>query len=230
MTPKSVFLKAMCAALLINAAPPVRGETFAVKLGKITLGQLTYSRNSKGQTLQSTLANTPLGVFNGTFMGTSRPGKSADHSRVTEFVGISKSSRKSRKVEVQIGVIRALSTIVTPTSEETPLSDPARVPTGVVDPVTAIGQLLTAKGCPKIISIYDGRRAIALLPTGVETGETTLICNITYQVIAGPGHLSPLKITTAKMRVTYRLQDTTQALTQIRLGSGIFNLVLDHVD
>ena len=70
-------------------ASPLAAETYAVSLGGKTLGQLSYDDAGKKLTLSSTLNNTPLGVFNGTFVGTSTG--SADTS---SFSGDSKSSRK----------------------------------------------------------------------------------------------------------------------------------------
>ena len=209
---------ALCAAL------PAQAADFSVNLGDTMLGQLSFQRAASGETVKSWLNNTPLGVFNGTFTGTSRNAGAA----VREFVGVSQSSRKSRKVTVQISKGRAISTTVTPASEETDLSDIARVPDSVINPVQAIGYLIDADGCPQVIRIYDGRRVIALTPKAAQSGTDTLICDISYTVIAGPGHLSPLRIASANMRLTYATAGQ-QNLRQIRMRSGIFTVTLDRL-
>ncbi len=219
-------LKVMLACCLMISPQIALAETFAIQLGKTTLGELRYSANSKGATLTSTLANTPLGVFNGTYEGTSRPAKAADGTQALRYVGVGKSSRKTRSVDVLFAAGRALETIVIPAKEETTLSDPQKVRGAVTDPVRAIGLLTTAIGCPARINIYDGRRVITLSPTAQERQDTLLICALSYTVTAGPGHLSPLKIAKAKMQVTYSTANNDQQIQNITLGAGMFNLVL----
>jgi hypothetical protein len=207
---------------LSTVAVPATAQEFSVNLGGSKLGSLVYARGAGGESVTSTLDHTPLGVFDGTFKGTSRP---AGGGR--EFVGVSRSSRKGRRVQVQIDGGRAVAVAVTPPEELTELSDPARAPAGVVDPVAAIGLLVAAQGgCPGQIGIYDGRRAIALVPEGQATEDGLLRCDIAYRVVAGPGHLSPLKIKSARMRLTYGVAQGRQELREFRLSSGIFTVVL----
>lgn len=212
------FPALLCIAFL---AAPAQADTFRVLLGGKALGQLSYAQQGNKSTLRSTLDNTPLGVFNGTFTGTSAGGT---------FTGDSKSSRKQRRVVVKISKGRAISTDVAPADELTKLSDPALVPAGVLDPVRAIGQLMTAKGCPAAMRLYDGRRVVALSPTGQQRTDNALVCSMSYKVIAGPGHLSPLRISNAKMQLGYGVQGTVQKLHQIKISSGIFKLSLDRQD
>lgn len=211
------------------AAASAQAETFAVSLSKVSLGHLSYTSTPSSATLKATLSNTPLGVFDGTFSGTSKPTSAADGSPAMAYAAISKSSRKSRQVQVQIAKGRALATNVTPPSEATTLSDPAQAPKNITDPARAIGVLINASGCPARVNIYDGRRAIALIPKGAETKDGKLVCKISYKVTAGPGHLSPLKISKAKMTVTYNTTNG-QSIQQITLGSGPFNLVLERTE
>ncbi|MEH6644538.1 hypothetical protein [Sulfitobacter sp.] len=210
----------LCAALL---AAPVSAETFSVSLGGKALGQLSYSEVGNKSTLSSTVDNTPLGVFNGTFTGTST-GSSAK----SLFTGDSRSSRKQRVVKVNLAKGRATSTDVTPAEEQTELSDVARVPADVMDPVRAMGQLFRAKGCPAPIQMYDGRRVVSMRSDiGTKTAGT-LTCNLRYKVIAGPGHLSPLGISSAKMQLSYSITDGGQNLQQMKVSSGIFGIRLDR--
>ena len=208
-----------CVLLL---AAPAGAETFDVALGKKKLGTLSYSVSGPKTTLRSTLDNTPLGVFNGSFVGND----TGSSSRNT-FVGNSKSSRKQRIVTVQIAKGKAVNTDITPASERTDLSEITKVQSGVINPVRAIGQLITANDCPAKMRLYDGRRVIALSPTGKSQSGDTLVCSMSYKVVAGPGHLSPLSISSAKMQLNYEVAAGQQTLQQIQISSGIFKLKLN---
>lgn len=212
----------MCTLLF---ALPASAETFNVSLANTSLGQLEYSEAGRKSTLRSTLDNTPLGVFNGTFTGSS-----AGSAASSRFVGESRSSRKQRVVTVDITKGRATGTAITPADEITELSGIARVPAGVMDPVRAMGQLFRAKGCPAPIQMYDGRRVVTMRSdAGKQTGNT-LTCTVSYKVIAGPGHLSPLGISSARMQLEYITTGGRQSLAQMRISSGIFRLNLVRID
>lgn len=230
MTSKRQWMIAVASAWLLTLASASYAQDFQINLGGKTLGTLSYSQSGKITRLISSMNNTPLGVFNGTFKASSRDGVSSSGKRAQDFLSVSESSRKSRQIGIVIEEGRVISTTITPETEKTQLSDPERVPIGVVDPVTAIGRLINAQGCPKPLTIYDGRRAIALTSNGSKTQDDHLICNIKYTVIAGPGHLSPLYISSVKMQLRYDMKDGAQTLTQMKLGSGLFNLILSRKD
>lgn len=205
-------------------AAPANADTFSVVLGGKSLGQMNISQKGRTVTLRSTLNNTPLGVFNGTFVGTST-GNAGD----TIFVGHSQSSRKGRVVSVEFAKRRAVRTEIRPESEMTNLSDISRVPPSVIDPVRAIGALITAEKCPDAMRMYDGRRVVIFSPDGNRTEGPTRVCDLTYRVIAGPGHLSPLGIKSAKLQLTYTINSDGQSLEQIKVSSGIFRLSFDRM-
>lgn len=209
-------LIAMLAALLL--ASPLAAQTFDVKLGGKTLGTLSYSAKGGDTTLSSTLDSTPMGVFNGTFTGSS--------SAKGQFIGDSKSSRKQRVVTVDIEQGRATSVEVTPADEMTDLSDKSRVPEDVIDPVRTIGAFIAATGCPPSMRMYDGRRVVTLTPQAGKEDGTSLICPMSYKVVAGPGHLSPLGISNAKMELLYDTSSAAQTLQEIKVSSGVFRLKL----
>lgn len=219
------FALLACGMLL---AAPASGETYSVSLGGKMLGQLSYTQSGGTATLRSTLDNTPLGVFNGTFTGTSTgTGTGTGTDASTTFTGNSRSSRKQRVVTVDFAKGRAVGALVTPMDEMTDLSDIARVPDGVMDPVRAMGQLFRAKGCPAPVQMYDGRRVVTMRSdAGTQAGDI-LTCRVNYKVIAGPGHLSPLGISSAELHLSYGMSDG-QALQQIKVSSGIFSITLDR--
>lgn len=216
---------AALACALMLAAAPLGAQTFAVTLGGATLGQLSYELRGQTATLRSTFDNTPLGVFNGTFAGTSR-GSAA----TSTFTGESRSSRKSRIVTVEISEGRARETRVTPEHERTELSDVAMVPAGVRDPVRVIGALIGSAGCPPQVQMYDGRRVVRLSPLAEARAGDVLTCELGYRVIAGPGHLSPLRITSARMQLRYATSAGAQQLRQLTLSSGLFSVTLTRTD
>ncbi len=217
----SAFAPLLCA--LFWLAAPAHAQNFDVVLGNKTLGQMTFDPRGS---LRSTLDNTPLGVFNGTFQSTLQTSANGTET----FTGVSQSSRKSRKVVVEFTQGRTTGINITPDKERTALSDITRVPAGVIDPVTAVGKLIHAKGCPAPLHIYEGRRVIALLPQAAQQNGTQLVCPVSYNVIAGPGHLSPLRISSAKMTLTYAVSGKRQTLRQIALTAGIFTVSLNRTD
>ncbi|WP_299563457.1 hypothetical protein [uncultured Sulfitobacter sp.] len=208
---------------VLALATPVAAQNFDVVLGGKTLGWMAIDTRGAGQ-LRTTLDNTPLGVFNGTFEGTRR----TSGAGTTTFTGISRSSRKSRAVSVNFSEGRATGVDVEPASERTALSDIAQVPAAVTDPITALGALVHANGCPPTQRIYEGRRVIALIPEPAERNGVLLVCPVSYRVIAGPGHLSPLRISSARMRLTYAVSGSRQTLQQIHLSSGIFSVSINR--
>lgn len=217
---------AILALFTLSFAPTAWAETdaiFDIKLGQKTLGAMAYASDPNSEILNTVLSQTPMGAFDGTFIAESK----IDGDR-RNFEAISDSSRKARIVLMSHTAGRAVETTVDPVSEMTPLSDPARVPEGIIDPVQAIGKLIAAPDCPDTIAIYDGRRAIALHPVEATVEGGTQICNMSYRVIAGPGHLSPLKISNAKMKLTYVFTETTRELARIEITSGIFKVALDR--
>lgn len=226
------LISASCSAAFccVFAATFAVADTFEVNLGAKKLGSLTYNRDAKGEQLSSNLNNTPLGVFNGSFAASSQAVHTTSGALEQKYQSISKSSRKTREIALLIAAGHVVETIVTPVSERTELSDVKNVPNGVLDPVGGIGRLIAARGCPKKFTIYDGRRAIRLTPNGASRAENVLTCAIQYKVIAGPGHLSPLYISSVKMQVQYDLSGNQQKLTQMKLGSGLFNLILNRKD
>ena len=216
-------MKRFAVPLLLFLAAPATAETFDVLLGGRSLGQFSFEQRGSTATLRSTLNNTPMGVFNGTFTGTS-----TGNAQNAKFVGDSQSSRKHRVVRVNIAKGRADATDIQPVSEITDLSDVARVPAGVIDPVRVIGALIAAAGCPDTMKMYDGRRVVTLGQKADEAVGDTLTCNMTYRVTAGPGHLSPLGIKSAEFELTYTTGGSGQSLRQIKISSGIFRLTLNR--
>ncbi len=212
----------MACTLLGLGAEAAKADIFNVYLNKTKLGVLALSDRGGTSTLQATLTDTPLSVFDGNYTAESTL-KGNEH----RFESISISSRKTRQIAVRFDGNRAGETLVTPASEMTPLSDPTRVPSGVSDPVRVMATLVAAPKCPQELTFYDGRRVIALTPTEATKDATSETCAMSYKVVAGPGHLSPLKIAKAKVTLTYA--ENPRSLTQFTVGSGIFLVTFKRI-
>lgn len=210
--------------VLAVGATMTNAQTFDVTLGGRSLGSLTYSNADGEAKLRTTLDNTPLGVFDGSFVGTSRRVQADQGATVRQYYSEGVSSRKTRKISVLMDQGRAIETVISPQSERTDLSNPQRITASVVDPVTALGLVISASGCPTSISIYDGRRVIALTPSGSTSQTDVLVCDMDYTVVSGPGHLSPLYIKDISAVLTYDLGASSQNLVNMRFSSGVFAL------
>lgn len=205
------------------ALPAAAEDRFTVRLGKTQLGGLALSQTSRGEiTLNSALNNTPLGVFDGSFKGRSTPAGGSART----YVAFSQSTRKTRMVKFATTDHKVNTVEIVPPKEQTDLSDPEAVPEGVVDPAQGFAKLVSAQDCPGRIDMYDGRRVIALKPSGTEKTNAKLTCNMDYRVIAGPGHLSPLKVRKARMVLTYEISDRDQRLITVSIRSGGFGITL----
>lgn len=208
--------KRALALALIASGSAASAESFSMSLGDRTLGTLDYSVAGGVETMTSTMNNTPLGVFNGTFQG---------KSNGRHYSSASKSSRKTRDISVLFDAGRAIETVVNPADERTELSDPTLAPTGVIDPVATLGRFINTNGCPEAFRIYDGRRAILVLPVASTQTDSTLVCDMSYSVSHGPGHLSPLYLKSISIKLTYDVSGN-QSLSQMQFGAGGFDLTM----
>lgn len=192
LAPLAVFA---CLAATSSAAT----ETFSVLLGGRQIGSLNYAESGQGAELSTVLDHTPLGVADGTFEASSQPVQAPSGEVVRQYIG----ANDERTISVLLDEGTVTETTIDPKSERTKLSDPARVPAGVVDPAMAFGRFLHAGGCPAPFSMYDGRRVISIATTSSEPIEGGVRCSLDYAVTAGPGHLSPLGISSLAMTLTY---------------------------
>lgn len=218
-----LFAKAAVIGVLVSGASFVQAETYSVQLGGRNLGTISYQGGAEAS-LQSTLNNTPMGVFNGTFTATSQQSAVGQ-----QYHSNSSSSRKSRQISVLIKDGRAIDTSVTPASEMTNLSNVGSVPVGVIDPVAAFGRFVSARGCPEAFRFYDGRRAILVSHERDSEVAGQLVCKMNYRVSDGPGHLSPLYIKNITVFLTYDVIGG-QSLRKVVLSAAGFDLNLMRQD
>lgn len=198
------------AAVLALSAGTGAAETtsFRVLLGGRDLGSLQFRSDGRGDGFAADLTarfdNTPLSLANGTFTGSSRPGRTEAGQAAHAYASHSAFSRKNRRISILLSDGAAVATDVQPKDEETALSQPEAVPAGVIDPAMAFQRLLdTREGCPATFRYYDGRRVVQLSFAAPEAAGAGRVCHGAYRVVAGPGHLSPLRITALKIDLTY---------------------------
>jgi hypothetical protein len=205
---------------LLSAPAQAADQTYKVYLGGMELGWLRYSGTLNNARLTSLFDRTPLGVFDGTYEGSSRA-----RSGGAIYRGKSVSTNKNREVEIisdRSGQVTQ--TTITPDKDRTELSIPAAVPRGVLDPVAGFGQFLQQKsGCPKAFKLYDGRRVVQVAPKAATSGAVTS-CVMDYSVILGKGHLSPLYIKHITITMEYDPAIATVGPSVMKLRSGIFGV------
>ncbi|MBP1805665.1 hypothetical protein [Rubellimicrobium aerolatum] len=224
-------MRLLPALVLLLATGAARAETaaFEVRLAGGTLGHMEYETDGpRPSALRTLLDSTPLGVLDGTWEATSRPAPTEDGADALRFRAVTASSRKARTITFDHRGGAVLATGVDPAEDATDLSLPANVPPGVLDPVQAFGRLMApGPGCPEPFRLYDGRRVIEVATTSSETAEDgALVCHADYEVIAGPGHLSPFRFRSFALDLTYRDAGTGPALAEAAVSAGIFTVRL----
>lgn len=213
------------AALLLPAA--AWAEDFRVLLGGAEIGTLSLQGTGEDLALDAGFAGTPLGVADGTYRATSRPARAASGATVRQFLSASDFTSGARTVSVLLDGPRVVETVIDPVGDRSALSDPAAVaaaaPGGVRDPVQVFAALARAGGCPPPLRLYDGRRVaeVGVAQTGGQGGDAT--CRGTYRVVAGPGHLSPLRIASFDLDLAYQ----GGALAAVTVRTGPFELRLE---
>lgn len=197
-------------------------QSYDVKLGGTRIGTLVYDATqggSSGGALRSVLDNTPLGVGNGSFEATALV---ASDGGTVNYTGLSQSSRETRRIDVSFVDGRAADVVIAPPDEATDLSDPARVPLGVIDPVSAFGRLAGGRDCPAPFTFYDGRRVLRVSTTARAVTSSGLRCELDYAVTAGPGHLSPFRFRSLKLVVDY----TSGGMSGMSISTGPFTVTI----
>ena len=213
--PETAVIRPVLAALALCVALPAQAETYAIQLGSRQIGTLQTSGNA----LASTLDNTPLGVANGTFEAGVSAVRLSDGSGAQQFLGRNRGG-KVRDVSVIRQEGRVLDVTVSPAGDATDLSVPAAVPAGVLFPPEAMARLEAAGGCPAPVTMYDGRRVVSISTLSSTQANEETICEMSYRVTAGKGHLSPFNFRSLAMQLAYR----DGALARITVSAGGFDV------
>ncbi|EYD76918.1 hypothetical protein Rumeso_01440 [Rubellimicrobium mesophilum DSM 19309] len=217
---------ALATASLAGAAR-AEATSFQVVLAGSVLGTVDYETDGgRPALLRSNLDNTPLGVLNGTWQAGSQPVRTSEGVDAVQFQAVTASSRKNRTITFLHADGRVLTVQVDPAEDATELSDAAQVPAGVLDPVEAFGRLFETQGCPEAFRLYDGRRVVEVTPAGAEEANGLLTCDMDYEVVAGPGHLSPFRFRSFDLTLTYVRTDGGPVLAEVDVSAGPFTVRL----
>jgi hypothetical protein len=193
-------------------------------LGTAT-AEVSGSGESASYTIRSLLDNTPLGVGDGIFEASSRLARTGSGAVVRQYRSRSAAGNDIRTISLLLDGGKAVETVIAPDGERTDLSDPAKVPDGVLDDAAAFARLVYASDCPAPFRIYDGRRVVQVTTTAAERGAATLTCTVDYRVIAGPGHLSPFHFKSIDLRLSYAVRDgAVSGLDVMEASAGLFTV------
>ena len=214
MTRLSLVAAAVLA--LLPGPAPAEMQTYSMTLGARQIGTLVFESAGRNARLLSRMDNTPLGVADGSFEAVTR----AQGSQVVYF-GKSRGS-KVRDISVTWQAQMVTAVAVTPTREETVMTNAEKVPVGVISPTEGFAVLATGNSCPQPMMVYDGRRVVLMATTSAAQDGDLVTCEMSYRVIMGPGHLSPFRFKSFGMQVVY----ASGALERITMSAGGFDVNL----
>lgn len=205
-------------ALAVLSAGPAfaQAQSYAMMLGNRQLGTLVFDDSGSRVHLLSRLDNTPLGVADGTFEATTQITGDA-----VEYVGQNRGS-KTRDIAITRQGPAVGTVTITPSGDATDMSDPAKVPAGTLTTAEVFGVLAHGKTCPNPMTMYDGRRVVAMATTAMDTTGDTVTCTMSYRVVAGKGHLSPFNFKSLAMQAIYQ----AGALSRVTVSAGGFDVNL----
>lgn len=187
-------------------------QRYKVLLGHRELGTLQFDGKGSNATLLMTIDNTPFGLEDGTFEAVTRAKNGA-----VNYLGKSRGS-DPRTIEIirKADIVTAVT--VTPQSEMTEMSDARKVPAGVISPTEFFETLANGGTCPSPIAMYDGRRVIQMATTSTTENGDSVICDMSYRIIAGPGYIAPLYIKSLSVQLSY----AARRLTRFSISGGGF--------
>tara|TARA_R110002049_G_scaffold301763_2_gene494117 strand:- start:738 stop:1448 length:711 start_codon:yes stop_codon:yes gene_type:complete len=227
---KSLVLLLVALAVVALGVTSVSAQSFELRFGNRFLGTLVYEDDSGETRVAANLSNTPLSLFNGTFEAATRSIHATSGNSLGEYRSLGRSSRNTREIAVVFDRDTVVETRINPLSERTDLSNPINVTDSVIDPVSALGEILSASECPSDLRIYDGRRVILLSSLRSQRVDDILSCELRYSVIAGPGHLSPLYIREISLKLSYVISADTQLLSRMQMSAGLWSLNIIRQD
>jgi hypothetical protein len=212
---RSLLLVAALSGLMAGPAMAEK-QIYTVSLGQRPLGTLQFEGQGRNETLLMSLDNTPFGLENGTFEAmTQAKGDEVD------YFGTSRGSETRdiaivRKANVVTGVT------VTPRSEMTEMTDPGKVPIGVISPTEFFAALANGETCPSPMALYDGRRVVQMATTAMKQDGDSVICDMSYRVAMGPGYVSPFHFKSFGVELAY----TARKLARFSMSGGGFKVNL----
>lgn len=210
------------AALLGGLAGPALAEKldFALSLGARQIGTVVFDGGRGAGRLLATMDNTPMGVADGSFhAATSAQGHTVRYESRSR-------GGKQRDIAVTRRAGQVTEITVTPPQEATSLSDVAQVPRGVISLTEAFAVMALGRDCPDAMTVHDGRRVVHIATAARSDSAGEVRCKMSYDVVMGPGHLSPFRFKSLGMRLAYG----AGALRRMTMSAGGFEVTLTRLD
>lgn len=212
---RTLFALAAFSALITGAAW-AEPQNYAVALGGRQLGTLQFNGQSRNAAFLLSLNNAPFGIKNGTFNAATQ---SAGNE--VNYLGSNRGS-ETRDIVIARTAGQVTSVEITPSSEMTQLSEAKAVPAGVLFPPELFAALANAESCPSPLSLYDGRRVVQIATQAVSQNGASVLCDMSYRVVMGPGYVSPFYLKSFGMDLVY----TAGRLAKASLSGGGFRVHL----
>lgn len=210
--------------LLLPSPALAADQSYKVLLGGAEMGWLRYSGTPDNARISTNFNNTPLAVFDGVYEGSSRT-----RSGETEYQGKSSASAETRDVEIKLTAGKVTEVTIFPVEDRTKYTDPAAVPTGLLDPVAGFVSLLSqTKTCPKPFSLYDGRRVVQVTQKSEDMVGDVRTCVMDYRVALGKGHLFPLSVKNVIITLIYDPNIANIGPSQLSLSAGLFRVTFQR--
>jgi len=211
------ILFSITAFLALIAGPTwAEPQNYAVSLGGRQLGTLQFNGQSRNAAFLLTLNNAPFGIKNGTFNAVTET-----EGDTTDYLGTNRGS-ETRDIAITRRTDQVASVTIAPASEMTEMSDAGMVPAGIVFPPELFAALAEAETCPSPLAVYDGRRVVQIATEAVKQEGETVVCDMSYRVVMGPGYVSPFYLKSFGMQLMY----TDRKLARASMSGGGFKVHL----
>jgi len=224
--------------LILAPLCPVSAQTqeravFDVTAAGFSYGDMTMEYREKSGRYEFIVESQARGIlgfltrshYTGSSRGRVLPGGKFD---TDYFQATSHRLFKNRDVEVTFRDARPDRVSVTPRSEMTFMSDPAKVPAGRIDSLSYLARMLRPLGsnCPGTGDLYDGRRMSQITFTASRSEGGKLVCTGTYRIVKGPDHTLQKGKRQFGLSLVYKRLGDALELREALFVSGSLELLL----
>ena len=165
-------------------------------IGTIKIREVT-STDGRVIHINGKILSSPFKVFNGQFEYTTiitELNKAASRIHYKSSVD---ATFKKRRINYWVKNDSLIAVDIYPENEKTKFTNPKKIDFEFMDPAHAITKLLKMP-CKNSFIIYDGRRVVGI--TSIKP-VSKLGCRYIYNVLQGPGHLSPFNFKTFEISI-----------------------------
>ncbi len=193
--------KLFCLMVLSLASQPAFGQTatqpliYEITANGFHYGAFSVTYVEQETTYDMTATADAQGLFGfmlrAHYTGTASGVLQNSATRQSEvFEATSKRIFKSRTSRVTFSQGVPKSVKISPKKHRTEMSDPAKITHPVMDPLSYLAGMVINRGdaCPAVGDLYDGRRVTRISFVPRPDTKADLICDGTYDIVAGPDH------------------------------------------